>query len=80
VDYNTANVVGVRFEGGDLLGRIVVVDAKLEVIATANDPIFAGDEAAGADGDVCEFEGFDDLLWHVSGVGMREGGMNLCFV
>ena len=51
-----------RLETGDLLAGVVVVDAELEVIAATHDPILAGDEAAGADGDVGELEGLDDAL------------------
>ena len=32
VNDNRANVVGMCFEGGDLLGGVVIVDSKLEVI------------------------------------------------
>ncbi len=80
MDNNGADVVGVGFEGCDFFGGVVVVDAELEVVASADDPVFAGDEAAGADGDVGEFEGFDDLLNIVSGVGGREGQIYLCLV
>lgn len=59
---NRSDVVGVCFEGGDLLGGVVVVDTELEVVAAADDPVLAGDETAGSDGDICEFERFDDLL------------------
>lgn len=54
----------------------------MKIIGAANDPILARDEAAGADRDVGEFEGLDDLLclirpdidmaWGSSGHG-REG-------
>lgn len=59
---NGADVVGVSLEGGDLLGRVVVVDSKLEIIGAANDPVLSRDEATGADGNIGELEGLDDLL------------------
>ena len=75
-----ADIVGVCFEGGDFLAGVVVVDAELEVIAAADDPVLAGDEAAGADGDVGELEGFDDGLGFVGpdvDVAAVERGENL---
>ena len=52
VDGDGADVVRVGFEGGDFFAGVVVVDAELEVVAAADEPVFAGDETAGADGDV----------------------------
>jgi hypothetical protein len=57
-----AYVVGVRLEGGDFLGGVVVVDAELEVVTAADDPVLAGYEASRADGNIGQFEGFDDCL------------------
>ena len=62
VDGDGADVVRVGLEGGDFLAGVVVVDAELEVIAAADDPILAAHEAAGAHGDVGQLEGFDDGL------------------
>ena len=62
VDGDGADVVRVGFEGGDFLGGVVVVDAQLEVVGAADDPVLAGDEAAGAHGHVGELEGLDDGL------------------
>ena len=80
VDYDGTDVVGVGLEGGDLLGGIVVIDAELEVITTADDPVLAGNEAAGSDGDIGELESLDDGLGGVGpDVDMAgvEGGKNL---
>lgn len=57
-----SDVVGVGFEGGNLLGCVVVVDAQLEVIGTTDDPVLPGHEATRSNGDVCELEGLDYLL------------------
>lgn len=51
-----------RFEGCDLFGGVVVVDAELEVIRTADNPIFPGNESTGSDGDVGKFECLDYRL------------------
>ena len=60
VDCNRANVVWVRLERGYLFGGIVVVDANLKVIRTADDPVLPGDETASSHRDIGEFEGSDD--------------------
>src|SRR5689334_5073252 len=57
---NTADVIWVCLKVCYFLACVVVEDAKLEVIAAADDPVLAGDEAAGAHGDVRQFEGLDD--------------------
>ena len=62
VDGDGTDVVRVGLEGGDFLTGVVVVDAELEVIAAADDPILAAHEAAGAHGDVGQLEGLDDGL------------------
>ena len=62
MDHNGTDVVWMCFEGCNLLGGVVVVDAELEVIAAADDPVLAGDKAAGAHGHVGQFEGLDDGL------------------
>ena len=59
MDGDGADIVRVGFEGGDFFRSVVVVDAELEVVAAADEPVLAGDEAAGSDGDVGELEGFD---------------------
>lgn len=51
-----------RFEGGNLLGGIVVVDAELEVIRTTDNPVLAGDETTGSHRDIGKLEGFNDGL------------------
>lgn len=80
VDGDGADVVRVGLEGGDFLGGVVVVDAELEVVAAADEPVFARDEAARADGDVGQFEGLDDGLGFVGpdvDVAAVEGGEDL---
>jgi hypothetical protein len=52
----------VSFEGGDLFGGVVIVNTELEVIRTADNPVLPRNESTGADGDIGEFECFDDGL------------------
>lgn len=59
---NGANVVRMSFEGGDLLGSIVIVDSNLEVIRAADDPVLAGDKSTSSNGDIGELECLDDRL------------------
>lgn len=49
-------------EGCDLLGGVVVVDTKLEVIGAADNPVLPRNKSTGTNGDIGEFEGFDDRL------------------
>lgn len=80
---DTADVVRVGFEVCDFLRGVVVEDAELEVVAAADDPVFAGDEAACAHGHVGEFEGFDDAAGFEGpdvGVAAVEGGEDPCCV
>ena len=51
-----------RFEGCDFLAGVVVVYSELEVVASADEPVLACDEAACSYGDVGELEGLDDGL------------------
>lgn len=53
------------FEGGDLFGGVVIVHTELEVIRTADNPVLPRNESTGADGDIGEFECFDDGLVRV---------------
>lgn len=57
-----ANVVRVSFEGGNLLGSVVIVYSQLEVIRTANNPVLAGNEAARPYWDICKLKGLDYCL------------------
>lgn len=57
-----ANIIRVSFEGGDLLGGIVVVDTELEVIRAANNPVLARNESTGTNRDIGKLECFDDRL------------------
>ena len=59
---NGADIVRMSFEGGNLLGGVVVVDAKLEIVRTAYYPVLAGNETACSYRDVGEFESFNDGL------------------
>lgn len=63
MDDNGANIIRVSFELGNLLGSVIVVDSKLEVIATNYYPVLSRDKTAGSDGDISRLEGFDDSLW-----------------
>lgn len=57
-----SDVIRMCLEGSDLLGSVVVIDSELEVIATANNPILARDEATCSDRDIGQFESLDDRL------------------
>lgn len=46
----------------DLLGGIVVEDTDLKVVRAYDNPVLAGNEATGADGDIGNLERFDDRL------------------
>lgn len=52
----TSDVVWVRLEGCDALLGVVVVDAEVEVVAAADEPVLAGDEGDGAHGDLGDLE------------------------
>lgn len=41
MDGQSTDVVGVSLEARNLLGRVVVVDTHLEVIAAADDPVLS---------------------------------------
>ena len=62
MNHDRSDVVRVGLEGGDALGGIVVVDAQLKVVGTADDPVLPRNEATGTDGDIGKLEGLDDLL------------------
>ena len=62
MDDERANVVRVRLERRDLFRGVVVVDAELEVVGTAGDSVLAGNEAPCPEGDIGEFECFDNGL------------------
>lgn len=66
MDHNSTNVIRVSLECCDLLGCVVIIDAKVEVIGAAYNPVLPSDEAASANRDICEFEGFDNCLAQVS--------------
>ncbi len=79
MDDNASNVVWMRFEGGDLLGGVVVVDSQLKVIRATYDPILTSDETASADRDICELEGFDNGLERsVLGLSFAESHLPVC--
>lgn len=56
------DIVWMCFEGGDLFRGVVIVNAQLEVIGTADYPILARNKAAGSNGDIGKFKGFDNGL------------------
>ena len=78
--HDRADVIGMRLERCDLLACVVVVDSQLEVIATANNPVLARNEAACSYGNIGEFEGLNDRLGFVGpdvNVATVEGGEDL---
>ena len=62
MDHDCSDVIRMRFKGGNLFGGIVVVHPDLKIVGTADNPILAGDEAPGSDGNIGEFERLDDYL------------------
>ena len=56
VDNDSANVVGMRFEGCDFFGGIVVVDSNLKVVGATYYPVLARNETSGSDRNVCKLE------------------------
>ena len=63
--HDRTDVVRVRLKGCDLLACVVVVDAQLEVIAAAYNPVLARNEAACSDRNIGELEGLNDRLGFV---------------
>ena len=66
MNHNGADVIGVGFEGGDLLRGIVVVYSELEVIAAADNPVLARNEATRSYRDICKFECLYYCLYIIS--------------
>ena len=62
---NGTDIVGVSLERSDLFRSIVVVDADLEIVGAADNPILAGDKPPRSDRDIGELEGFDDSLMKI---------------
>ena len=60
MDSDRSDIVRMGFEGSNFLRCIVVVDAKLEIIGTANDPILPRNKAARSNRDIGELKRFDD--------------------
>lgn len=59
---NGSDIVRMCFEGGGLLGCVVVVDSQLKVITSADDPVLSSNETTGADRYVCQLECLNDGL------------------
>ena len=55
-----SNIIWVRLERNDLLMRVVVEDAQLEVVRTGNKPVFTGNETHTAYGNLCDFKSLDE--------------------
>lgn len=62
VDDNRPDVIWMRFKRCDLLGGVIVVDAELKVIGTADNPIFSGNEPASSDRDISKLKCLDNRL------------------
>ena len=78
--HDRADVIGMRLERCDLLACVVVVDSQLEVIAAANNPVLARNEAACSYGNIGELKGLNDRLSFVGpdvNVATVEGGEDL---
>ena len=59
MDSQASDVVGVRLKSRDFFVRIVVEDPELEVIATSDEPVLAGDEAHTSHRYFCDFKSLD---------------------
>jgi hypothetical protein len=62
VNGEATDVVGVGFDRSDLLARVVVEDAEVEVVRAADEPVLALDEADASHRDLGDLEGLDDRL------------------
>ena len=51
-----------RLKGCDLFGGVIIVDTELEIIGAANNPILPGNKTTSSNGNVGEFESFDNGL------------------
>lgn len=66
-----------RLEGSHSLARVVVVHPQVEVIATTNEPVLAGDESDTSDRDLSNLKGFHESPGfvipdeHIAGVETR---------
>lgn len=60
VNSDRSNIVRVSFERCDLLRCIVVVDAELEIVGAADDPVLAGNESSRSHRDIGKFKSFDN--------------------
>jgi hypothetical protein len=65
MDADGTNVIWVSLEAGNLLARIIVVYAKLEVITATDDPVLPRNEPTSSDGDISDFERLNSLLGFV---------------
>lgn len=63
MDHNSPDIIWMRFKGGNLFGRVVIIHPDVEIIGTANDPILAGDESSGSNRNISEFESLYDCLF-----------------
>ena len=62
MDDNGTDIVWMCFERGDLFRGIVVVDSKLEVIRTTDNPVLARNEAPCPYRDICKLKRLDNGL------------------
>lgn len=60
MDSETSNIVGVSFERGDLLVRIVVEGAQLKVVRASDEPLLSRNKMDTSNGDISNFERLDD--------------------
>jgi hypothetical protein len=60
MDGETADVVRMRLESGDLVVCVVVEDAQLKVVRTGHEPVFARDKPNAAHGHLGDLEGLDE--------------------
>ena len=65
VNRETSNIVRMCLEGSDLLVRVVIEDAKLEVVGASNEPVLPRNEAHTTNRNLCDFERFHDCAGFV---------------
>lgn len=80
VNGNGTDVVWMCLKRDDFLGCVVVVDAEVEIIGAANDPVLARDEAPSAYRNICKLKGFDDCLTQLAMNGSSMVWNHLSFV
>lgn len=62
MDDNNPDVIWMRLKSRDLLRGVVIIHSELEIIRAASNPVLTCYEATSANGNIGDFEGFDNRL------------------